>query len=70
MILFSFAFAEKYRSLPHNNELVEEKFKCKQHLLFLYNYVNCNQNGGFLITECGNKASKDHRRMDTKCMEQ
>ena len=22
------------------------------------------------ITECGNKASKDHRRMDTKCMEQ
>ena len=22
------------------------------------------------ITEYGNKASKDHRRMDTKCMEQ
>ena len=22
------------------------------------------------ITECGNKASKYHRRMDTKCMEQ
>ena len=22
------------------------------------------------ITECGNKALKDHRQMDTKCMEQ
>ena len=29
-----------------------------------------NQNETKQITEYGNKALKDHRRMDTKCMEQ